>query len=111
METAAVIKDRLHDRIKEINDAGFLTAIEKILIAGMNGLKQKNDRDQILNEPDAKYIKGGANVHNLEDTRKRKTDNEILKMLKEREATYLSGEDKVYTLEEFKAKFEKEHGL
>ncbi len=61
MERAAVIKDRLHERINEINDAG--------------------------------------------------NDDEVHKMLKEREATYLTGEDKAYTLEEFKAKFEKEHGL
>ncbi len=101
----------MHERINEINDVGVLKAIEKILVAGMDDLKQKNDSDHLLNEPDARYIKDGANVPNLDDTRECKTDDEIVKMLKEREARYLSGEDKGYTLEEFKAKFEKEHGL
>ena len=109
METASIIKERLHDRINEINDLDILKAMEKKLIECIDETEPIKGRDLLFNESNAEYIK--TYVDNLDDTGERKTDDEILKMLKEREARYLSGEDKAYSLDEFKAKFEKEHGL
>ena len=109
METASIIKERLHDRINEINDLDILKAMEKKLIECIDETEPIKGGDLLFNESNAEYIK--TYVDNLDDTGEQKTDDEILKMLKEREARYLSGEDKAYTIEEVNAKIFKKYGF